>query len=185
MKPLRFKKKEQKPDNQLQISIHPVVPINNKQPAIIVRYHNAGRKPISLTLPSVGRAKKTDFFYQKGQIIGESRSFRELSVEINGYIKAKHQVSGPVGDVIWTRDEKIAPGKHVDLKLLLSYIYIIPEDWRTIDIKTSMIYGIEAKVIGNLKLEHIRHTFLDPIHITAEPILPMDFDDPTDRRALP
>ncbi|GAB4146006.1 MAG: hypothetical protein Tsb009_18500 [Planctomycetaceae bacterium] len=168
----------------LQITIHPVLPINKKSPEIIVRYHNTGSKPVELNLPFIGNSPFLKKLIQKKLIKrndikhDETWTFRRLSVTFDGQKAEFQQKLSPIDDFARTRYEKIPPGKHVDLKLNLKTIYKIPEDWRTIQIKTSNINFIEAKVIGNLVIYHVRHTFSKPIYVTAEPVVPVNFADP-------
>lgn len=154
---------QKQPPKQLHVSVSPVLPLVPHDPEVVITYCNGGKKQLSLLLP-------------KGKM--EISMFRDLTMRVDGK-RAKYAFDlSPIANPIRSRYVDIKPGKSAELRIKLKTIFKLPKRWEQIELSTTGICGIEAQIVGNLTIRRITHTFLDPIHITASPVLPMDFNDP-------
>lgn len=157
----------------LEISLNVIHSKDATKPLLVVNYFNAGSESVELWLPS--RKGRRVLGFNNGS---ELPLFRGVTIRIDGelprFVQNVHSLSNPV----FSRRLKLKPGERATLRMPLNEICRVPEDWRSISVATSEISGVEAKGVGNLTIRHIRHTFLDPIHISAAPVVPMNFDDP-------
>lgn len=132
-------------DAPLHIAVHPVLPLNEGDPEIIIRYCNArSDTPILLHLP-------------KGD--AEIEAFRELFVVVDG-IKAEHVTDKYERYGIWPKRSTIVDLKYkhcVELRMKLSTVFRLPKTWRKLKVTAPRLGGIQAEVLGTLLLQRSAH----------------------------